>query len=427
MSFFKQVISKLKNKLSSRLVQNLSWLGIAEIVYRIGRLGATVVIARYLTPYDYGLAAIIATVGEFARVLMDVGIGAKIIQADEKDLKDLCNSAYWLNWIIFIGLFFSQCIIAFPVSWLYNDSNLILPICVAGISYLLWPIVSIQNVLIQKENNLKICAISNTIKNVVSASLSALLAFLGMGVWSFVLPGILVAPIDIFIYYTNHSWRPSEKFTTKYWNEIFNFGKNILGIQLLKTLRNNLDYLIVGRFIGIQQLGLYFFGFNAGLGISLSIIIALNTALFPHFCAVRSNWFELKKSYFSSLKTISIIIIPLVLLQSSLAPLYVPVIFGQKWIPAIPILILICLSAIPRPFADAASQLLVAVGRPDLDFRWNVLFTSLFAGALLIGIHWQALGIAVSVFLVHIVSLPLFTIWATRYVFHKSDNLASKG
>ncbi len=107
----------------------------------------------------------------------------------------------------------------------------------------------------------------------------------------------------------------------------------------------------------------------------------------------------------------------MVLLQSSLAPIYVPIVFGEKWIPAIPVLILICLSAIPRPFADSASQLLLSADKPEIDLKWNILFTGLFAIALFLGVHWQSQGVAASVLITHGVFMPLFTIWATRYVF----------
>ena len=252
--------------------------------------------------------------------------------------------------------------------------------------------------------------------------MSAILAFGGMGMWSIVLPWVLIAPIGVYIYYTNHPWRPTSGMTTKHWKEIFNFGKNFLGIRLLGTLRNNLDYLIVGRFLGVKELGIYFFGFNAGLGISLSIIGAVTSAILPHLCEARSDSLEFKKVYFNTLKTIGIIIIPWIILQSSLAPFYVPIVFGQKWVVAIPILILVCLSAIPRPFANAASQLLVAIGKPELDLRWNIIFTFLFGCALLIGVHWQSVGVATSVLLLHLLCLPLFTLWVTRYVFPNAEN-----
>lgn len=419
MSFFEQRMISIKKNFSNQFIRNLGWLGMAELIPRIFRLGVTVLLARFLTPYDYGLAAILATVGEFARIFMEVGIGAKIIQAQQEDIEVLCNSAYWLNWVMYVGLFAIQCFIAFPISWFYNDTQLIILISVSAIPYLVWPIAAINCQLIMRENKLKIFAITNTIKNSSSYILSVIFAASGLGIWAIVLPWIIVSPIEVYIYCTRYSWHPTAGFTTKHWGDIFSFGKNIFGTQLLKTLRNNLDYLIVGKFLGIQELGLYYFGFNAGLGISLSAISAFSTALFPHLCAVRSDPVKLKSCYFSSIKTISFVFIPLVLLQSSLAPLYVPIVFGQKWVVAIPILVLICLSAIPRPFADAASQLLVASGRPDLELRWNIGFTAIFTGALFIGVQWQALGVATSVLLVHVIGMPLFTFWATRYVLQK--------
>ena len=238
-----------------------------------------------------------------------------------------------------------------------------------------------------------------------------------MGVWAFALPPVLVVPLEIIIFLNNHSWRPQTGFTTKYWKQIWDFGQNILAINLLRTFRNNLDYLIIFVCLGVKELGIYFFGFNAGLGISLSIINAMKSAILPHLCAVRTEQNNLQISYLKSLRVISLVIIPFVLFQSSFAYFYVPIIFGQKWIIAVPIVILICLSAIPRPFADAASQLLIAIGKPHLDLRWNVLFTTIFAVALLFGVHWQIIGVATSVLLVHMICLPLFTLWTTRYVF----------
>jgi len=422
-NFIQKIITEIKKKLSNQFIRNLSWLGVSEIIYRFMRLGLVVIVARFLTPYDYGLAAIIMTVREFTMTFLQVGIVAKIIQAEEQELEALCNSGYWLNWIVFGCLFIIQCLVAFPVSWFYKTQDLILPICVSAIAFIIWPASSMQKTLIQRENRFKIIAFTDIVQNMTAVTLSAVFAASGMGVWSFVLPAILASPLEILIYYKYHSWRPSQGFTTKHWREILSFGKNLLGVNLLRTVRNNLDYLIVGHFIGVKELGIYFFGFNAGLGISLSIINSINSAILPHLCAARSDWVEFKKRYFGSLKAIAFFIIPFALLQSSLAPFYVPIVFGQKWIPAIPILMLICLSAIPRPFGDVASQLLVAIGKPHLDLRWHVIFTGLFTVALLIAIHWNIIGVAASVLLIHMICLPLFVVWASNYVFPKIKHL----
>ena len=133
----------------------------------------------------------------------------------------------------------------------------------------------------------------------------------------------------------------------------------------------------------MDALGLYFLAFNAGLGISKQVINSTMVALFPHLCAERDDKAQLKKQYKASLKQVGFVIIPLVLLQSSLAPFYVPIVFGQKWVPAVPILITICLSAIPLAFGLASYQLLNAVGKINLTLKWNLIYTGLFTAVIL--------------------------------------------
>jgi len=412
------MLKQLK-KLDSKFIRNLGWLGGSGAVIRVSRLVTTVVLARFLNDYDYGLAAIVLTVNEFVRVFSRNGIGTRLIQIEEDNLKELTQSAYCLNWFIFIGLFIVQCLAAFVAAGIYQDDRLILPICLMAINLLIIPHGMVQVALIQRENRFKVIALTEMLQISTDNILSFIFAIAGLGMWAIVLPKILVAPIWVYIILKNHSWRPQRRFSTTGWSELLSFGRNILGVELLNTLRSNLDYLIVGRFLSIEALGIYYFAFNAGLGISLGVITSIKSALLPHFCDARSNPEQFEKRYYNSLKTIALIIIPLALLQSSLAPFYVPLVFGEKWIPAIPVLMLICLSAIPRPFADSASQLLLSVNKPQIDLIWNVLFTILFTLALLIGVNWQSHGVALAVLISHLVALPIFTFWTTRYVFKR--------
>jgi PST family polysaccharide transporter len=414
------MLAQLKDrfeKFNNPFVRNIGWMGASGAVIRIFRLITTVGLAQFLSPYDFGLAAIVLTTNEFVQVFSRNGIGAKLIQANEEDIEELSQSAYWLGWLVFFSLFILQCLAAFPIAWFYHDNQIILPICLMATNFLLIPLADVQAALIQRENRIKVIALSNTLQITTDNLLSLALAFAGLGMWAIVLPKVLVVPIWVYVIYSNHSWRPKGKFTTKHWGNLLDFGRNVLGVELLKTLRNNMDYLIIGRFLGIQELGVYYFAFNAGLGISLGVINSINVALLPHLCAVRSDLSQLWERYRTSLKTIAFAIVPLVLLQSSLAPFYVPIVFGQKWVGAIPVLVLICLSAIPRPFADATSQLLLSVDKARLDLRWNLLFTGVFALSLLIAVQWQSLGVAIAVLATHAILLPLFVLWGIRYVF----------
>ncbi|MBD2105158.1 lipopolysaccharide biosynthesis protein [Leptolyngbya sp. FACHB-261] len=413
------IIAQIKRKLSDKFIQNLGWLGGSQLVVRFFRLATTVVLARLLSPTDYGLAALVLTTNEFVNVFTRSGVVTKLIQAREEELEPLCETAYWFNWILFSFLFIVQCLIAYPVSLSYQHNTLILPICLMGMVYLILPLGIVQCALIQRESRLKIVAICNTLQLSSDCVLTVIFAFLDMGMWAVILPKVLVAPIWVAFYYFNHSWRPKGRFTLKHWRSIFDYSRSILGIELLTTLRNNVDYLLVGRFLGVQALGIYYFAFNAGLGISLSVITACSSALFPYLCAVNTDLAQLKSRFFSGLRTIALITVPLILIQSSLAPWYVPIVFSQKWTEAgaIPVLILICLSALPRPFADAASQLTCAVGKPQINLQWNLIFTIMFVIAIGISTQWGILGVATAVLLAHITILPIFTVWVGRYVF----------
>lgn len=418
------LIAKIKQQFSNQFIRNVGWMGGAELLNRIFRLGTTVTLARLLSPYDYGLAAVVLTTNEFASIFtIGSGIGSKLIQADEKDLKVLCDTAYWMNWILCGSLFVIQCIAAFPIGLFYGDNSVILPICVAGLVYLMLPLYAVQVAMINRENRLNIIALCNLLQSAIGNALTIGLAFLGLGMWAIILPIVLTTPVWVLINRRNHPWRPRSSFTLERWQEIANFSKNMLGSELLNKLRSNLDYLLVGRFLGIEALGIYFFAFNAGLGISLNVINTLTWPLFPHLCAVRTDKTRFKNRYFKSLKTIALVIVPLILLQSSMAPLYVPIVFGQKWTTAIPILILICLSALPRPFFNAAVQVLNAVDRTHITLYGEIVFTFIFAFSVLLAIKWGIFWVAAAVLASHIVVMPIFSVWATRYVFKRKSSI----
>ncbi len=414
------IIYKLKQQFTSQFTRNIGWLGIAELVNRVFRLGTTVTLARLFSPHDYGLMAIVYIVHSFAEVFtLKAGVGAKIIQANEQELESICQTAYWLNWLLCISIFITQCILAYPIAMFYDDRQLIFPICVLSLMYLMLPVFMVQSALIQRENRLKITALCNAAQSIISNLTTICLAFFGLGVWSIVWAMIISTSVWIIISYWNHPWRPSRKFTLYQWRDITGFSSGMLGIELLNKIRLNLDYLIVGRFLSVEALGIYFFAFNAGLGISQNVINAIISALFPYLCEAGENLKQLRKRYFSSLKTMGMVIVPLVLLQSSLAPIYVPIVFGSQWISAIPILVIICLSAIPLTFISATYQLLIAVGKMKLTLQWNVIYTIIFAFALLLAVRWGVLWVAITVLICQVLTL-IFSTWVLKDVFKSS-------
>jgi teichuronic acid exporter len=415
---------------SNAFARNLGSLGSAQLAIRISRLIATIMLSRMLLPEQFGLAAVVLTVYELVAIFTRNGISAKVVQVSAQDLPVVAMTAYRMTWVVCAGLMLFQMLIAWPIAWLYNDVNIAWPIAAMGIIYLATPLCNIQAALQQREGRLGRFALANAVQVITDNFLTVILAFLGFGMWAIILPKIIVAPIWIVFIRYGHAWRPQPNISPSPfhgWRDIARFSRRVLGVELLTTLQANMDNILVGYFLGLQALGLYYFAFNSGLGITLGLINAAGVAVYPHLCEVRQDRKILWQRTVKTMRTLGLLLVPAILLQALLSPFYVPLVFGEKWVDAIPALALICLSALVRPFANVASQLLKATGRPELELRWQLATTVVLGLALIVGCQFDITIVAAAVFLVQTVMLAAFVRSAWSSTFHITTNPKTTG
>lgn len=421
------LIRRVKKYLSGTYIHNVGWMAGAEIAHRFIRLASTVILARVFTPEDYGLMAMIYTIFDFFQVFtMRGGVGAKIIQADDQDVYEICNTAYWLNWICCVLLFIVQSLAALVLSYFSEGRPLALPLFVVAFIYLTYPLFAIHLTLIERENRFKATAICNVSASLVASTITASFALMGMGIWSIVCSLISMFPVWIILAWKFHPWRPPLRFNINRWREVVGFGSSLLMNELLNKLRTNIDYLIVGRYLGVQALGLYYFAFNAGSGITTSLLNTFMSPMYPYICAVKNNYSEFKERYFKSLKKVTFILVPIILLQASLAPIYVPIVFGEKWVIAIPVLILICLSVIPLIYNWAAGLLLNSINKPKIPVQVSLVSTTIFIISLLIVVKYGIVWVAATVLLNQAVVSSIFTIWMNKFALQEKHFLRYK-
>ena len=361
---------RFRSLCSNQFARNLSSMGGAQILIRISRLATTVILARLLSPNDFGLAAIVLTVYELVALFTRNGIAAKVVQATDAEVENVAHTAHTITWIVCVGLMLLQMLLAIPIALAFNDNRLAAAIGLMSLVYLATPLCNIQSAFIQREGRLGRIALTGATQVIADNILTAVFAACGLGMWAIILPKLLVAPIWVLGIRAGHRWRPSLGWSLLGWQDIARFSRSVIGVEILTTFQANVDNLIVGSILGVEALGIYYFAFNAGLGITLGLTNSFGAALFPDLCTVRSDPVQLAHRYRRGCLTMGAIITVVILLQVALAPYYVPIVFGDYWTPAIPVIMLICLSALPRPFAVACSQLLKAVGRPDVHHRW---------------------------------------------------------
>jgi O-antigen/teichoic acid export membrane protein len=407
---------KIKEIVSGQVFRNMSWLGGAELVNRIFRFATTITLARLFSKSEYGSMAIIYVFLDFAFVFIHSGITAKIVQTDDNSLQTICDTSYWVNWIACIAAFCIQCLLAYPISKFFGSMDLFLPLCFCALTYLLFPFFLIKSALIQRDNRMNEIAVIHASQSITASLMIVTLVVLGMGIWAIALSMFFSTSIWIVVNIRETSWKAPRKATFKGWKEVVTFSKNVFGVEFLNKLRSNLDYLIIGKFLGKNELGLYYFAFSAGSGITMNIVNTFVWALYPHLCNIRADRLRFKREYFKNLKVIMLSISLVVILQTSLSHFYVPIL-DRKWIPAIPILILICISVIPVSLKLVGSILLNADDKPEFSLYFDIFYTLIFALSILSVVQFGIYWVAFSVLICHLVMSTLFSILSSRKVF----------
>jgi PST family polysaccharide transporter len=322
-----------------------------------------------------------------------------------------------LCWIASIGAFLGQCLAAYPLSLLFQNPQLWMPLCGSAFAYLAFPFFLVQTSLVERQNKMKQLAVINALQSISSNLFIVGLALAGWGIYAIVMAILLTTPIWLLANRYQTVWTPPQRITLGAWNNIAKYGRNIIGIEILNRLRGNIDYLIVGKVLGFDALGMYYFAFNAGSGITMNFVNAFIWALFPHLCGVREDRHKLQQEFFRNLKRTTVLITLIVLAQVCLAPFYVPIIAGAKWTPAIPILVLICLSVIPNSWKMASAILLSVEGKPQITLYFDIIYTIVFTLCIVASVSFGTYWVAASVLACHLSLGSIFAFWSSRKVF----------
>jgi lipopolysaccharide exporter len=342
---------------------NLMAYGASEVAAKASRLLVVIAVARTLDLTQIGIAASAMAAGDILKALTENGVGQRIIAASDEQLEATCRTARGIFWFWCIGLFAVQSVLAVAL-WLWGGSPLLAGlIFLMGLEYLFMPAGLVQVALAMRAGKLrKTAAIAGA--QVVGANLlSIVLIVIYPSALALILPRVLSAPIWLFAVRALHPWQPSPVAVRAPLPPFISYGWAVLSIEVVKVLRLQGDKIVVGLTMGADVLGLYFMAFNAGLSLSNAFATAFSTVLFPHLSRAADYSQTLRQSILTGLGLIT----PVVLLQSVLAPFYVPLLLGPGWEQVAPLVSILCLVAIPTTLWATAAGWLRVQGRPQVE------------------------------------------------------------
>ena len=353
----------------------------SEAAAKFARIGATMVAARVLVPEQLGVIALVLAFGEILKALAENGVGQRIIAASADDLEATCNTAQRIFRIWCSALFVAGCGVALGLEVFANARETAILLVIFSTQFLVMPLGLVSCFRAMRNGQSKaVAAIAGG--QVVFSALAAVILLL---VWpvaaAMILPRALTAPFWALAMRRLHPWHSTPDAGHAPLRPFLRFGGAIMGIEGIKALRLQADKLIIGGILGMEALGIWFFAFNAGLGLATSFCNAFAIALFPHLCSAGTTG-KRRTALTDALQLALMILVPLVVAQAFLAPIYVPFIFGEAWSGMSQMVGVLCLAAAPAVVWTAVSQWLRSEDRAGVDLRASIVITATIIGAV---------------------------------------------
>jgi len=383
-----------------KAVASVKWMGLSMIVVASVQFITMAIMARLLLPSDFGLMGMILVVLGFSRLFADMGISHAIIYRQDTTSKQL-SSLYWLNIFSGLGVFVIVCLSSPLIALFYHEPRLTKLILISATIFLITPFGQQFQILFQKELQFNRLAKIEIMAAIFNSTTSITLATLGYGVLSLIFGQLIGALVKVIILFNLclPKWAPSFHFARGDLKGYVSFGLYQMGEKSINYLNTNFDYLLIGSLLGAEKLGYYTMAYSLVLRPLKMINPIINKVAFPVFSKVQNRDESLKRGYLKVIQLLSFFNFPIMFGFAAVAPVAVPLILGIRWNPSIILIQILCIVGLLRSVGNPVGSLLLAKGRADLGFKWNLglactQIPGLYAGVKLKGVVGVAVAFA---------------------------------
>ena len=374
-------------------VRGVKWSGISQF----GRQGlsfvTTAILARLLLPSDYGLVGMAFVVTGFASIFSDLGTSAALIQKKEIS-NELLSTVFWAN--VLFGLLTMLVVLAIsPLAALfYHEPRVTRILQCLSISFLLGGLTTVPYTILERNMSFDTIARIELVSSGISSIIGIVSAIRGLGVWSLVFQSITNISLLMGMYWYQSKWRPAFIFSFRELKSIHSYSSNLVGFSIINYFIRNADYMLIGRYLGAQDLGYYTLAYRLMLYPLQNVTGVLRRVLFPAFSRLQDDEERFRNSYLRVNAAIAIVTLPMMFGLWAVAGHFVLYVFGQKWQPVITLLLILVPVGMVQSISSTVGFIYQAKGRTDWMFRWGIVAGVVTISAFLIGIHWGIVGVA---------------------------------
>ncbi|HXH83275.1 MAG TPA: lipopolysaccharide biosynthesis protein [Candidatus Tectomicrobia bacterium] len=395
-------------ELRTRAVKSTAWYSVTRLGIQAVGWATAILLARYLSPADYGLFSMSLAVIALIELLQELGLGVAIVQRHDLSRPQI-NALFW----ILTGLSLAVATVAVLVApwaaaW-YEEPRIAGLVRVLAAALVLHAIGLVPYNLLTRELEFRGRSLAEAAGTIVSALTAVSAAVLGHGVWALVAGHLARALVRNAALLAAARWRPGLSVSFAGLRDVLRLGLNVSGANLVGTVGGVVRTSVIGRFLGGHDLGLYEVAASLGQRNPLHKVSTsvLNQLSLPMFSKLQRRDDDLRWYFLRISRYLALLALPMQVGMAMIAHDLVLVVLTEKWLGAVPLLQVFCLGGILSVLALPSTPLLTARGRADLVFRRTTVGTLVSLGALLAGVPFGLTGVIVAWALTY----PLLRLW----------------
>ena len=370
-------------------------------------IGATAILARLLTPHDYGLIGMVVVFTGFVAMFKDLGLSLATVQRPEITDEQI-STLFWVNVTISVAITLLMILLAPLIGWFYGEPRLTLITMVTATGFLFGGLAVQHEALLKRQMRFYALSVIAFASMMIGYLVGIILAWRGAAYWSLVFSQLALLAANTLGVWFVCRWRPGRPRRNTGVRSMLSFGGNITGYALINYVSKNTDSLVVGRMFGPQVLGLYTKAVQLLTLPTDQINEPLATVSIPALSRLADSPERYRQAYLRIMEKVIMVTMPAVMLMLATADWLVLIILGPQWIDSAKILVFMAVAGLFQPVAATGGWLLVSQGRVRDMLRWSLINAPISILSIVAGVPWGVVGVAVSFSLGRIlVAIPL--------------------
>lgn len=392
----------------------VKWTSAAALITIVLGFAQVAVLARLLSHADFGLMAMIVAVLGLARVYSDVGFSAAIVYRQDATPEQL-SSVYWANILASLAVCLIVLIASPVVAAFFNAPQLTGPLRLACVTFVLAPLGQQFLMLMQRDLMFRGLGIIDVVSAVIGLAVAVALGLAHQGVYALVWAQVAITGVKSLMAASVgwRRWRPAFRMRRADLTGFVSFGLFQMGEKTLSYLSTNLDYILVGRFLGSGPLGVYMIAFQLVVAPLNKLNPILTRVAFPVFAKRQHDARALLRGFYELTEMVAFVSFPLLVGLAVTAPVAINVFFGPGWSESATVVRGLLIMSMLWTIGNPIGSLLLAKGRADVGFWWNLFRVVVVFVGLLFFVRYGIVWVAVGHSLISLFLWP-FSFWVDR-------------